>query len=293
MHKTNAGVTLLMMFFLFLSPQLSGQNTEMLLGNLKKNDFLVAPYDEWFKENFNAYQVDVNALQDIDLQKDDLSVLVFLGSWCGDTRRELPRFLKIMEFLEFPENKISLIGLDRTKKAPVYTENIWNIEFVPTFIFLKKGAEIGRIIEQPTLSLEQDLKQILGMKYIKKKENKLLSSWEKADSPPIFGHCDQYSNPVERLNCSDAQLHLYFKNNLIHVYGNETLSGSAMVRFIVDLDGDVKNVKITRTESSFAEVEARRLMNGMNGAGIGWKPAKKDGKAVAVWHECLIRFDHQ
>jgi thiol-disulfide isomerase/thioredoxin len=219
--------------------------------------------------------------------------MVFLGSWCGDTKRELPRFLKIMEFLKFPETKIKLIGVDRTKKAPVYTENIWNIEFVPTFIFLKNGMEIGRIVEQPVASLEQDMKQILGMKYSKTKGSKLLNSSKKADIPPIFGNCDQYVQTVDKLNCSDAQLHEYFRNNMITRYGEMPIVGTALVSFVIDTDGSVKDVDVIKAGSTFAVVEAERLFNLMNRGDIRWKPAKKDEKTIAVRHQCLIRFDHQ
>jgi len=92
-------------------------------------------------------------------------MLIYFGSWCSDSRREIPRFFKIIDYLNIDYDKIIITGLDRNKTAPNYQENKWNIQFVPTFIFLNKNKkEIGRIIETPIESLEQDFLDILTVK---------------------------------------------------------------------------------------------------------------------------------
>ena len=51
---------------------------------------------------------------------------------------------------------------ERYKQSSTHEEANWNIFRVPTFIVLKKGAEIGRIIERPVESLEHDLAKIVA-----------------------------------------------------------------------------------------------------------------------------------
>jgi len=88
--------------------------------------------------------------------------LVFFGAWCGDSMRDLPRFLKIADEAGFPPAKIQLYSLDRTKKSPDGLTDRYGIQYVPTFIVLKDDAEVGRITEFPQVSVEADLLTILA-----------------------------------------------------------------------------------------------------------------------------------
>ncbi len=94
--------------------------------------------------------------------KDDVDVLVFFGTWCGDSKREVPRFLKVADQAGIGPERITLYGLDRSKKSPDGLSKQHGIERVPTFIFLKKGKEIGRITESPNQSIEADMLFILA-----------------------------------------------------------------------------------------------------------------------------------
>ncbi len=54
-----------------------------------------------------------------------------------------------------------MLRLDREKKSGRNIEVGKNVHHVPTFIFLKNGTEIGRIVESPIESLEEDMFNIL------------------------------------------------------------------------------------------------------------------------------------
>lgn len=88
--------------------------------------------------------------------------LVFFGAWCGDSKRDLPRFLKIADEAGFPPEAITLYSLDRTKKSRDGLTDRYGIEYVPTFIVMKDGVEVGRITEFPQVSVEADLLTILA-----------------------------------------------------------------------------------------------------------------------------------
>jgi len=92
----------------------------------------------------------------------DVDFLVFLGTWCPDSRREVPHFLKIADECGIGSSRIRLYALDRSKKSNDGLTDQYHIELVPTFIFLKNGAEIGRITEKPHGSLEADMLAILA-----------------------------------------------------------------------------------------------------------------------------------
>ena len=143
----------------------SDEGEPILVGQLNRAAWQKAPYQEWFEEEYNAYQVDETALAELGEETNSIEIMVFLGTWCSDSRRELPRFYKVLAALDFDESHLTVVGLDnhpdRYKQSPQQEEVGWNVEYVPTFIILKDGKEIGRIIESPNVSLEVDLVGIL------------------------------------------------------------------------------------------------------------------------------------
>lgn len=151
----------------FLQPNLqviSHKGDPILLGEVNRAGLEAAPFGDWFRPTYVAYQVDKMALADANLEGVDL--LVFMGTWCEDSQRELPHFYKILDHLGYPEKRLRVVALDnhpdRRKTSPDGAEKGWNIELVPTFIFLKNGKEIGRIVETPVVSLERDMVGLLS-----------------------------------------------------------------------------------------------------------------------------------
>ena len=84
-----------------------------------------------------------------------------MGTWCSDSRREVPRFFKILDKLNYDQKNVTLICVDRKKAAQTGNVDKLKIELVPTLIFYKDNAEIGRIVESPKETLEKDLMKIV------------------------------------------------------------------------------------------------------------------------------------
>jgi len=133
-----------------------------LLGYIDPVQFLKTPHSEWFEKGYDLYQPDQEILKKL-LQRgnENLSIKIVLGTWCPDSRREVPRFQKILDLCNFPRDVVTYIGVDNTKNAPVGEYDKLGIERVPTFIFMINKIEAGRIIENPVASLEQDMLNIL------------------------------------------------------------------------------------------------------------------------------------
>ena len=141
---------------------------EVLLGVLTEEGLRSPPYDAWYPQGVDQYRPDQQVLQQIDLS--DYEITVFMGTWCGDSRREVPRLMKILHELDFPSDRLSIVGVDRAreqfKQSPNGEEIGKNIHRVPTVIVSQGGAEVGRIVESPARSLEQDLMAITtGARY--------------------------------------------------------------------------------------------------------------------------------
>lgn len=92
----------------------------------------------------------------------DKHIAIVWGAWCGDSRLHVPRFYKVLKDADFREQDITLIEVNRDKKAISGTVDDLNIERVPTFIIFEAGKELGRIVEHPEETLEKDLLELLA-----------------------------------------------------------------------------------------------------------------------------------
>jgi thiol-disulfide isomerase/thioredoxin len=136
--------------------------TTWLLGYFTRDQLLRPPHGEWFLKGYEEYQFNTEAVNKLNsISKDNLSIKIVMGTWCPDSRREVPRFMRILDLWKFPPDKLTFIGVDESKLSPVGEYESLNIQRVPTFIFYKNNIEAGRIIEVPQTSLEQDMVNIL------------------------------------------------------------------------------------------------------------------------------------
>ena len=134
-----------------------------LLGQASLERLQQAPFNNWYDTTYSKYEVDTETLNTLTLPD---SITIFMGTWCGDSKREVPRFIKLLETADFAPSKLRIIclntGFQNYKQAPEREEAGQDIHRVPTFIFHSESKEeIGRIVEEPVISLEQDLKTIL------------------------------------------------------------------------------------------------------------------------------------
>ncbi len=144
---------------------------KQLLGEVLKDEFPLHLPD--WDEEFRTYQPaaeDVAALTEV---KNDIDIICVLGTWCHDSQREVPRFWKILEETANPHLELTMFAVGRSsdEKALEILDSIgfdeslcdtYNVELVPTFIFMSDGVELGRIIESPQTTLEQDAALILS-----------------------------------------------------------------------------------------------------------------------------------
>jgi len=136
--------------------------TTWILGDFNPDKMLDSPHSAWYLKGYSEYQPDPSVMDELKgFSKEGLKITIVLGTWCPDSRREVPRFMKIMELWGFPASDIRFIGVDINKIAPLGDYLLLGIERVPTFIFYKNNVETGRIIEVPVTSLEQDTRDIL------------------------------------------------------------------------------------------------------------------------------------
>ena len=138
-----------------------------LIGYADKDSFTQPPYNSWFVKNFDNYTPNEATIAALSKTLKGVTIKGFMGTWCGDSKRETPHFYKILELAGFNLKKIDLVTVNRSKKTPDNLQEGLNIKRVPTFIFYKKGIEIGRYVEYARESLEKDMLKIVSGKAYK------------------------------------------------------------------------------------------------------------------------------
>ena len=121
----------------------------------------------WFDSNYSNYSPNTKIVNQSASFLSDVSITVFLGTWCHDSQREVPALFKILDTVSFDPGNISIIALSVNKETPSKIEAKSSISRTPTFVFYRSGHEIGRYVEQARNSLEQDILDIVsGVGYL-------------------------------------------------------------------------------------------------------------------------------
>jgi len=101
----------------------------------------------WYAENLKAYTPNSLALTTLKQYKDSIQLVAFMGTWCEDSHFIIPKLFILLDASGFSTDRITLIGVDRTKKTLSHLAEALGIINVPTIIVLKDGKELGRVVE--------------------------------------------------------------------------------------------------------------------------------------------------
>ena len=132
-----------------------------LLGKIDKSGLEGENYTSWFTKNYEDYPTNQMLVDEIASELKTYSITLFMGTWCGDSKRGVPRFYKILEETGFDQSYFELVTVGRNKKTPDNLQERFDLLRVPTFIFLKDGKEVGRYVERPRETMEKDILKII------------------------------------------------------------------------------------------------------------------------------------
>ncbi|MFY0601389.1 MAG: hypothetical protein JXR03_17070 [Cyclobacteriaceae bacterium] len=190
-----------------------------LCGSITLSDLKEDPYSEWYKKNYNSFELSDKPTKWAKKLK-DTEVEIYLGTWCGDSKKWVPQFVKLWEDLGLNKEQLKFIalydGTEKYKQGPSGEEKGKNIHRVPTFIFKKNNSEYARIVESPSSALETDLAQIaLGFpsqpNY--KAATYLMELLESKSIEEIYENLRTHANTAYRLAGKSGEL-----NTLGYVY---------------------------------------------------------------------------
>jgi tetratricopeptide (TPR) repeat protein len=142
----------------------SAGHVKLILGHAPVQAFALQGLQDWYQASYTSYNVDTLKARQLQPLLQGKQVDIFLGNWCGDSRREVPRMMKVLQTAGFDTAQVHLVFVHSKdslyKQSPQHEERGKNIFRVPTFIVYNGRKEMNRIVEKPVMSLEQDLLDI-------------------------------------------------------------------------------------------------------------------------------------
>ena len=136
---------------------------EILVGKTDRKAFQQKYYNEWFDANYRDYRTNGEVLKKLRQKINQYDIKIVMGTWCGDSRLYVPLLYKVLDEADYEkEPVVYCVPRDYKNYKPVSKDNIIR---VPTIIVLKGKKEVGRIIEYPMQSIEEDLWQIIKGNY--------------------------------------------------------------------------------------------------------------------------------
>jgi thiol-disulfide isomerase/thioredoxin len=132
----------------------------VLTGELTR-EAVEAAVPDWVDAEVAA-EIDAEAARALAGVAPGAEVAVYFGTWCGDSRRELPRLWRALDEVgSMVPFDLELVGVDRAKSEPADRLAGVDLRYVPTFVVRRDGREVGRIVETSPLGIERDLLALL------------------------------------------------------------------------------------------------------------------------------------
>lgn len=140
----------------------------MLIGCCTREALNREPFAAWFNNNYFDYKVDTSLLASLKEHMQRKQFLLFMGTWCGDSKREVPRMLKVLDYCGVRPEQLKIIMVSNHdslyKQSPLHEEQGLNILRVPTLLVYENNTELNRFVEYPVESIEKDLLRIISRK---------------------------------------------------------------------------------------------------------------------------------
>jgi hypothetical protein len=124
--------------------------------------FEVVPY---WKRLYEAYQPNEQSVRDLAAMREETQLHITLGTWCGDSRREVPRMLKVLDLADNPKLTVKMTALSRGFEEPWDVIVDGKITNVPTVRAIRSGREVAKVVERPRIkAIETELAFLLSGK---------------------------------------------------------------------------------------------------------------------------------
>ena len=130
------------------APEITFEHGDKIIkGFMSKKELESDSSLKWYAQNLKGFTPEANAIKAFKENKETINIIAFGGTWCSDTQNLLPKFFALTDAAGFSQDRVTLLGVDRSKKTIQHLAEAFNVINVPTFIVMKDGKEIGRVVE--------------------------------------------------------------------------------------------------------------------------------------------------
>lgn len=110
---------------------------------------------------------------------------------------------------------------------------------------------------------------------------------------PRFPGCEEMAGTIaEKKACADKKMLEFLYENLRYpqVARENNISGTVVIQFVIDQNGEIKDARVAREIGATCGLEALRVVKLMNEMPQKWTPGKQRGRAVKVLFSLPVRF---
>ena len=122
-------------------------NEKSLVGIISREVLTSDTSFHWYANALKGYTPNAEAIAGLKKNADSIQLLTFMGTWCEDSHFIIPKLFTLLDSAGFSASRFTLIGVNREKKTLSHLAEALGITNVPTIIVLKKGKEMGRVVE--------------------------------------------------------------------------------------------------------------------------------------------------
>jgi len=115
----------------------------------------------WFNKNYELAKINEEQIHILRDRLNNIQIVVFMGTWCSDTHALIPPFIKLLEQVNYPFERLLIYGVDRKKETKGIEHQLYHIERVPTIILMRDNVEVGRITESVEKNIQSSLQEVL------------------------------------------------------------------------------------------------------------------------------------
>jgi len=200
-----------------------------------------------------------------------LSDLIEIYEKIGSVCSYLPKYA---EEMYGKRAKLGYINI----QDPTFKKQLWNPK-IANEVYEKLQARVDTVPVVP------------GSKTIDKSE-----IFKVVQQMPRFPGCeDSDDSSDEKEDCAKHKMLEYIYSNLRYpkVDREKGIEGMSVVQFVINQEGDIKDVNVVRSISKTIDLEVARIVEGMNNLSQNWTPGMQRGKAVNVLYTLPVRFKLQ
>ncbi|MFD1079699.1 hypothetical protein, partial [Longispora fulva] len=93
----------------------SNEQEEIIVGEISMQDLEQPPHSAWFDPMYRSYKPSKETFDAIKSNIKDYEIKAFMGTWCADSQREIPKLYKVLQESGFNMENLNMRGVTQEK----------------------------------------------------------------------------------------------------------------------------------------------------------------------------------